>query len=543
MLNKDFTRVLLSLLFLISFFSISGSAAEKETQIFYDATKTPIEKVLTQDVTLDKKPTSLEVTTGTNNRWPGIQINGPWQCADYGTITLELENPSDEIVDLFCRVDQPGGDGGTGNGTYTESVTLQAGEQKKWKIKLPEPVPQSLQEKFFAMRGNPFSMQNTSGKPFDRSTITELRLYVAEPKKMHKFLLNKITAEPDTRKKPQADAESFFPMIDKFGQFIHRDWPGKIANETDLKNRIKAELADLNDHPSPEQWNKYGGWTDGPQLEATGHFRPEKVDGKWWLVDPEGRLFWSHGVDCVGAWNGVTPTTDREFYFAELPGQDTEFGPFWGSANWAPHNYYEGKGEYKTYNFTGANLLRKYGKDWKKIHAELAHKRLRSWGMNTIANWSDSEIYGMKKTPYTATVGATCPPIRGSEGYWGKFADPFHPDFRANYAKAFEGQRNRTANDPWCIGYFVDNEISWGDERSLSLAALTSPADQPVKKAFCDWLSKKYDGSIEKLNAAWDTKYADWDALLASTEKPEISKAKPDLEAFYSVIADQYFKV
>ena len=37
----------------------------------------------------------------------------------------------------------------------------------------------------------------------------------------------------------------------------------------------------------------------GPKLRATGFFRAEKVGGKWWLVDPEGHLFFSLGVTCV----------------------------------------------------------------------------------------------------------------------------------------------------------------------------------------------------------------------------------------------------
>ena len=40
----------------------------------------------------------------------------------------------------------------------------------------------------------------------------------------------------------------------------------------------------------------YGGWAGGPQLAASGFFRSEKVDGKWWSVDPKGHLFWSPGV-------------------------------------------------------------------------------------------------------------------------------------------------------------------------------------------------------------------------------------------------------
>ncbi|MEI3004161.1 MAG: hypothetical protein V8T87_06005 [Victivallales bacterium] len=38
---------------------------------------------------------------------------------------------------------------------------------------------------------------------------------------------------------------------------------------------------------------------NGPKLKATGYFRVLRYQGKWWLVDPEGRLFWSTGIDVL----------------------------------------------------------------------------------------------------------------------------------------------------------------------------------------------------------------------------------------------------
>lgn len=36
------------------------------------------------------------------------------------------------------------------------------------------------------------------------------------------------------------------------------------------------------------QLSKYGGWLNGPRLAATNRFRVEKINGRWWAVDPEG---------------------------------------------------------------------------------------------------------------------------------------------------------------------------------------------------------------------------------------------------------------
>ena len=83
--------------------------------------------------------------------------------------------------------------------------------------------------------------------------------------------------------------------------------------------------------------------------------------------------------------------------------------------------------------------------------------------------------------------------IEGSEGYWGKFPDVFDPELRRRRcAAAWKARSGKSAGDPWCIGYFSDNEMSWGDEVSLALAALKSPPDQPAKKVFVADLKAKY---------------------------------------------------
>ena len=336
-------------------------------------------------------------------------------------------------------------------------------------------------------------------------------------------------------------AEEFFPMIDEYGQFKHENWPGKIHSDEELRGKIPEEEADLKAHPRPQGWDKYGGWANGPQLSATGHFRVEKVAGKWWLVDPDGRLFWSHGPTCVRTREGTTPITDREHLFEWLPPRDSEFGFCYGKGNGAPFGYYKGKA-FDTFVFPQANLYRKYGPDWERTYPDLVHRRLSSWAMNTIANWSSAEIYRMDRTPYTTRIWARGANIEGSKGHWGKFPDPFSPKFRNTLEASL--RRNSYADaDPWCIGFYVNNELSWGkDGISLAKATVASPATQPAKVAMLDWLRGRYQ-DVAALNLAWETEFADWDAVLASTTVPASGKATADLREFYSRIADQYFSV
>ena len=160
--------------------------------------------------------------------------------------------------------------------------------------------------------------------------------------------------------------------------------------------------------------------------------------------------------------------------------------------------------------------------------------------MNTIANWSGEEVYLKRKTPYVVAVGFGGKLLEGSEGYWGKFKDVFDPGFKEEIRKSLDRQKGKSAGDPWCIGYFVDNEASWGDEASLAVAALTSPPGQEAKKVFVSDLKAKY-GTVDKLNQAWGARYVSWDGLLESRQAPDRKKAYEDLAAFYTKTAETYF--
>ena len=148
----------------------------------------------------------------------------------------------------------------------------------------------------------------------------------------------------------------------------------------------------------------------------------------------------------------------------------------------------------------------------------------------------------MQRTPYTEGLSIRAQPIRASEGYWGQFLDPFDPVFRQSIQASARRAAETSGSDPWCIGYFVQNEIHWGNETSLALATLCSPAGQPVKTVIVGHLKQKY-GEIGKLNDVWQSKYNSWDALLQSTEKPDEQSAHNDLLECYRLITEQYFRV
>ena len=232
-----------------------------------------------------------------------------------------------------------------------------------------------------------------------------------------------------------------------------------------------------------------------------------------------------------------------------------------------PKGYYKGIRTITDFQITNWNLFRKYGKNWKSEATDLAKLRLKSWGMNNIGSFSNPNIIKKVKIPYTAFLGTgRALRIEGSEGPWYKFPDPFDVSFKNALQNSFKGQAE-AANDPYLVGYFVDNEFHWGDNSYLGKAVIQSGKNQPAKKIMRKYLEKKYK-TIGNLNFKWQTSYKSWDDFMQSTSLPIpepplvfgsstkntselVSKTKlnnmksyiEDTKVFSSIVANEYYKV
>jgi len=88
------------------------------------------------------------------------------------------------------------------------------------------------------------------------------------------------------------------PVTDEFGQWAHADWPGKIKSKEQLEKELADEAKSFGTAAS-YGYCEYGGYKN-TQTKATGFFRLEQVDGKWWFVDSHGHLFLSIGSNGAG---------------------------------------------------------------------------------------------------------------------------------------------------------------------------------------------------------------------------------------------------
>ena len=464
----------------------------------------------------------------------------------YKALRWKAENKSDKPVSLYVRFYE----NGNGNPGLFRKFHLAPHSARTITMDLPAPIPQpDVKKDFRVMRNDPYGrLTDTYVSGIDYANIEKVSFFNCFSLWDAEWTISDIELVPGEKKLPDAmklPPEEFFPFIDKYGQFKYAEWPGKVHSDKDLQKAREAEEKDLAAHPGPTDRSKYGGWLNGPKYEGTGHFRVEKIDGKWWMIDPEGYLFWSHGVVRVSHSCAVTPLEGKNIpnrchYFEDLPEAGSEFAPFYRTHDALLKPYYTARGIDSTYDFSSANLYRKYGQNYLEAFGDICHRRLRSWGLNTIANSSDKEICLMDRTPYTDRLEVVSEPIAGTSGWW-PVMDPFDPSFTASVEKQLI-DRKQEVEDPWCLGFFVDNEIHWGNDTYLAEVVLKCPATQKAKQQFVKDLQAKYK-TVKALNQAWGSSFASWNALLENRDAVKADdRNREDFAAFNESLIHAYYR-
>ncbi len=404
--------------------------------------------------------------------------------------------------------------------------------------------PQGMQHNFDGFSKGRFNIVT------DR--VAEIRVWTTPVDVERRIIISdfKLLEPPKPLNSALMSQETFYPFIDKYGQYKHADWKNKIHSDVDLQKKNLEEDKALAAYPCVKDRTRFGGWKSGPTFKTNG-WGKVKYKGKWFFVDPEGKLFWSLGINSVHYdSNDATGISYRENYFEGLPSDDSELAVAYTNCHFPRYGFYKGKeGSIKQFRFYWANMMRKYGKDnFHKEFIERSQKRMSSWGFNTNGNWVHPDILNLEfHHPYISAVQFSkfYNVIEGCKQIaWQKFPDIFDPNFEKGVKEFFEGIGKKTATDEFCIGYFIDNELSWGKTNTfLSEGTIRSRATQPAKQAMTKHFEKKY-GDIAKLNAVWGSSYQSWEDFLNTAADPvNPEKAKADMEEFNQVIVDTYFKV
>ncbi len=547
LITMNIIRNLTLFLLHILLFTSSSCSASKEQVVLFDSSQGGnTDSISSLFGGIYKfEDNALKVHSGVTSKYSGVKLTGEWDLSECNKLLLTVTNyNTKEYLPITIHLEGKGASLSKQQNIFLERAYIPAGETKTVVIDLPSVLPNpEVKELCTKMRRDPFYQWGTISTLDPKDTVVAVCVYVNRPRENWDWALNNVSAEKGEPNKPYAwmqyTKDEFFPFIDKYGQFKHNDWEGKTHSDNDLTQAYKDELKDWDAHSGPKGRNKYGSWMNGPKLDGTGNFRVEKYEGKWWIVDPEGYLFWSHGVVRVTPSSAITPLDKRDFYFEGLPKEGDEYAEFYHTYDTLLQPYYVARNIQNTYDFSAANIKRKYGDDWRQTYADMSHRRLKSWGLNTIANSSDRSIALMRLTPYIDRFELKSPELEASEGVWWKFRDPFHPEFKTNFNKQLL-ERKHELDDPWCVGFFVDNEIDWGESYTLGEWTMQCSEKQPAKQEMIEMLKAKYK-TIESLNNAWKTAYPSWDELLKSTKKPPLS-AQTDCTDFSAIMTEAYFK-
>lgn len=329
-------------------------------------------------------------------------------------------------------------------------------------------------------------------------------------------------------------------LIDHFGQWKGKRWPGKVQDQAELVSSLKWELARRDPKGFPLTWSRCGGWRE-KVFTATGYFRTEHDGERWWLVDPYGFAFYSIGIDCVrpGEYSRVDGI---EKLFAWLPAASGKYADAWRENG--PTSWDNGSSVRKKYfSFAIANLIRVFGEKWQESWAEITRTRLKHWSFNTVGNWSSLEFAEWSQLPYVL-------PLQGFPGTKKKvfrdFPDVFAEEYASN-AKEFANQLVGLEQDRNLIGYFLCNEPQWAfvDGINLAVELLGSEEQFASREALIQFLSEKYDGDVTRLNAMWHLHLSEFTDLRRpiARECLKSGQAAADLEEFSRIMIERYVAV
>jgi len=389
-------------------------------------------------------------------------------------------------------------------------VAISFGIRGRWLRAMNEFNLQSGERKTIVYPLDELSLTCPKESPFSPSLIALEALGTA---KKWTLKINSLALETDENWNPKA-------VVDQYGQRKKTSWEGKITNDEMLEESLQKELK-LNLKPVTSR-DEYGG-IEGEKQKVSGFFRYEKVGEKWWLVTPEGNLFWSLGVTGIRPKNDksdVTWVSGREFMFDYLPEKKGKYSTAW-------------VGDDK-FSFYYLNLLRKYGQieKWRNHVFE----RLNRWGINTIGNWSEDSLLNISKIPFTKSFDTKVPEFLIGHG----LSDYFNPGW-VQAVDSLLQQAKQFKDNKFLLGYFVDNEQGWGKGEFSEILAFL-PDSAYSRKFWLIQMKEKYR-TIEKVNSVNNTNFVSWNEIKAINYVSIFPLLKEDIIAFETAFAAQYFKV
>jgi len=345
-------------------------------------------------------------------------------------------------------------------------------------------------------------------------------------------------------------------LVDEFGQWKSKEWPGKIHNLSELKAALKRSEGAA-EYPFSE-WNHWGGDSTRKLKEGSGFFSTAKTaDGRWHLVDPDGYEYFSLGP--CGTRPGDTCRVDHLEKLCDwLPElDDPEYKAFYDTGVRKRAAYMKPE-HYKYFNFVRANLYKAYGTQWYKKWEEISYHILMRHGINSQGNSPMLGIADMKGSlsnlsiPPDAKPAKKLPYVREITGFpatealiFRDFPDVLSPEYERK-CRAYAQTLEEWKDDPWLIGYFLRNEPEFNFVPGLAIAneVLHNPLKTHCRVGLIRFLRERY-GEIGRLNEAWGSAFHSF----ADLERPiedclaAYPKSESDLREYSTFLIREYIRI
>lgn len=242
------------------------------------------------------------------------------------------------------------------------------------------------------------------------------------------------------------------------------------------KQYAVEQFSDFHNYqPKSVSLNKYGSNT-AIQSTATGFFRTELINGRWYIIDPEGYAFIHKGVACV------SPGTSDN--------QKKALQDKWGTNDaWATY----ATSWLKDNNFNGAGA-------WSDV------TRLRKQTEPIVYTVIVNPMSNYRNYHRSLVGGYTNAGWQGYEYNIIRVFDPKFEEYLDNACKLFALYKN----DKYLLGYFIDNELPWVNDALDRHIKYLAPSDICYITAK-NWLDERKgknatlsDITNEDRNAFWD---------------------------------------
>ena len=228
------------------------------------------------DVTISNTTgNAIEVRAGGCEEWPHITfraLDQAWDLRGFYTVKADFTNLGSAPVSLGIRMDSVKASTSETPQHAQGFEQLEPGETRTISVRL------YTDEWTFSSPLELVGMRRAPGAALmNVSSIDRIQVFAGHVHEPCAFLVSNIRAEGSVK---TVDPDGFLPFIDTYGQYRHGTWKEKIHSDDDLAAALETERRDMEAHQGATGRSRYGGWLDGPKLEATGWFRVEKVGKK-----------------------------------------------------------------------------------------------------------------------------------------------------------------------------------------------------------------------------------------------------------------------